>query len=55
MLKNLLALNVDLDSVIGLDQGVRVADGASVVGNDVRDSALADSDVLDAAELDLRQ
>merc|ERR1711988_1316848 len=35
---DLASVNVDLDRVVDLDRWVRVADGAAVVGRDVRDA-----------------
>ena len=42
---------VDLDGVVDLDGRVGVADGASVVGDEVRDTLGAKLDLLDLAEL----
>ena len=44
---------VDLDSVVDADLGVRVADGAGVVGDEVGDVAAAHGGLLDLAELEL--
>lgn len=43
---------VDLDDVVDADIRVRVADGAAIVGTDVRDSTGKQADLLDAAELE---
>lgn len=48
---NLVVDKVEADGVVGLDQGVGVADGATVVGDDIGDTLLADQDLLDTAEL----
>lgn len=50
---NLSGLDINLDSVVDLDEWIRVADGAPVVSNGVWDSLLPDFDVLDLAELEL--
>jgi len=43
-------LNVVLDGVVDTDVGVRVTDGASVVGDDVGNSTAANSDATDFQE-----
>jgi len=48
---DLAGSNVDLDAVLGLDQRIRVSDGASIGGGEVRDSLGADRHLLDDAEL----
>ena len=48
---NLVVDQVELDSVVGLDDRVRVSDGSSVVGDDVRDTLLAELVSLDLQEL----
>lgn len=40
-----------LDGVVNLDKGVRVTDGATVVGDDVRNTAGSELDLADLAEL----
>jgi hypothetical protein len=42
---------VELDSVVDLDRGVRVTDGAAVVGDDEGDTLGAELDLLDLEEL----
>lgn len=42
---------IDLDSVVDLDERIRVSDGSAVMGNKVRDSLLANLDSLDLSEL----
>jgi len=44
---------VDLNDVIGLNVGVRIADGTSVVGDDEGDALGAESNLADTAELEL--
>lgn len=48
---DLAGLEVNLDGVVDLDEGIRVADGAGIVRNEVRDTLLAELDALDLAEL----
>ena len=48
---NLVVDQVELDGVVGLDERVRVSDGSSVVGNEVRDTLLAELVGLDLQEL----
>jgi hypothetical protein len=48
---NFVLLNIELDGVVRLDGRVRVADGAAIVGNDVRDTTVTDGDLADLAEL----
>lgn len=48
---NLVLGNGELDCVVDLDEGVRVANGASVVCDEVGDSAGSEHDSLDFAEL----
>lgn len=43
---------IDLDDVIDADIGVRVADGAAIVGTDEGDTSGEETDLLDAAELE---
>ncbi|VAH02340.1 unnamed protein product [Triticum turgidum subsp. durum] len=50
---NLVGLQVELDSVIGLDERVWVADGAAIIGVQVGDALLAELDRPDLAELEL--
>lgn len=47
--------NVNLDSVIDLDKGVRIADGAAIVCGNERDSLWTNLDLTDLAELVLRK
>jgi len=44
---------VELDGVVDRDLGVRVSDGSTVVGNDVRDGVFADALLVDLAEFEL--
>ena len=48
---DLARLNVELDSVVNLDQGVGVTDGAAIVGDDVWDTLGAEAGLLDLEEL----
>ena len=43
--------NVILDGVVDANMGVRIADGSAVVGDDVRNSPVADSDATNFQEL----
>lgn len=52
---NLASLQVDADRVVDLDEGVGVADGAGVVGHQVRDSLSADHQLLHLAQLVLQR
>lgn len=45
---------VDLDGIVGADVRVGVADGATIVGTDERDTTGEETDLLDAAELEGR-
>ena len=49
------ARNVDSNGVVDLDGGVRVADGASIMGDAVRDPLLAQSHSLNLPQLVLEQ
>lgn len=44
-------INVELDSIVDLDVGVRVTNGTAVVGNDVGDTACTYSNLLHFEEL----
>lgn len=48
-----LGVKVELDGVVDLDVGVGEADGATVVGDDVRDTLGTSGEPLDAEELEL--
>ena len=48
---NLASSKVDLDGVVNLDGGVGVADGAAVVGNNVRNTLLTELNTLNLTEL----
>lgn len=48
---DLSGLQIELDSVVNLDGGVRVTDGTSVVGDNVGDAASTNCDLTDFAEL----
>lgn len=50
-LDDLVGGEVDLDGVVGLDEGVGEADGPAVVGHHVGDSLIPSGESLDAAEL----
>jgi hypothetical protein len=50
---DLVGLQINLDGVIGLDERVRVADGAAIIGVQVGDSLLAKLDRPNLAELPL--
>ena len=51
---NLVGLKVDLDGVVGLDERVRVADGATIIGVKVGDALLAKLNRPNLAELELQ-
>ena len=51
---DLAGVGVDLDGIVHLDRGVRVTDGASIVGDEVRDTTVTDGVGSDGAELHLR-
>lgn len=48
---DLAGLQVNADCVVDLDEGVGVANGASIVGHQVGDSFGADQDLLHLAQL----
>jgi len=48
---DLSGLDIDFDSIIDTDGGVRVADGAGIVGNEIRDPLGAQLNTLDFCEL----
>ena len=48
---NFVLLKVELDGVVDLDQRIGVTDGATVVGNDMGDTLVADGDLADLEEL----
>jgi hypothetical protein len=50
---NLVGLKVDLDGVVGLDERVRVADGATIIGVQVGDALLAELNRPNLAKLEL--
>ena len=52
--RHLASGNIDLDCVVGLDQWVRVTDGATVVGNEVWHTLVANSKTADTAKLVLK-
>lgn len=52
---DLAGVQVDADRVVDLDEGVGVADGAGVVGHQVRDALGADQDLLHLAQLVLQR
>lgn len=52
MVDNLVVNQVELDGVVGLDDWVRVTDGSSVVGKEVRNSLLSERVGLDLQELE---
>lgn len=51
---NFAGLQVNADCVVGLDHGIRVADGAGIVGHQMRDSFSANEDFLHLAQLVLQ-
>ena len=48
---NLVLIDVEFNSVVGLDAGVGVADGPAIVGDDVGDALGTDSQFSDLEEL----
>jgi len=54
VVNNLARLDLNEDGVVGLDSGVRVADGTAVVGDEVGNTLGAGANLLDPAELELR-
>lgn len=48
---NLPSLQIDLNGVIHLDEGVRIADGASIMSHQMRDSFCPHKDLSDFAQL----
>lgn len=48
---DLASVNVELDGVVGLDQGIGVTDGATVMGHHIRDTLGTKLNLLDLAEL----
>lgn len=48
---DLVVLQVEADGVVSLDQRIGVADSATIVGDDVGDTLLANHNLLDAAKL----
>lgn len=48
---DLALLNVEADSVVDLDRGVGVTDGAAVVGGDERNALVADRNLADLQQL----
>jgi hypothetical protein len=50
---DLVGLQIDLDGVVGLDERVGVADGATVIGVQVGDAFLAKLNIPHLAELEL--
>jgi hypothetical protein len=50
---NLVGLQIDLDGVVGLDEGVRVADGAAVIRVQIRDALLPKLNRPNLAKLEL--
>jgi hypothetical protein len=51
---NLVGLKVKLDGVVGLDEGVRVADGAAIIGVQVGNTLLSELDSPNLAKLELQ-
>lgn len=45
------SFQVNADCIISLDQGIRVTDGAGIMGHQVRDSLSANEDFLHLAQL----
>lgn len=52
---DLAGLQVDANGIIDFNEGVWVADGAGVMGHQVRDSFGANNDLLDFAQLVLQR
>ena len=50
-ISNLALLEVETNSVFDLDQRIGVTDGATVMGNNVGDTLVADGDLADLEEL----
>ncbi|KAF6317424.1 hypothetical protein mRhiFer1_008486 [Rhinolophus ferrumequinum] len=50
-ISNFASLQIHLNGVVHLDEGVRVADGASIMGHQVRDSFCAHKDLSHFAQL----
>ena len=48
---DLVGLNVETNSVVGLDQRIGVADGTTVMGHGIGNTLLADQHLLDTAQL----
>ena len=48
---NIASLQINLNSVIHLDEGIRVADGVSIVGHQMRDSFCSHKDLSHFAQL----
>lgn len=48
---NLSSLDIDLDSVVDTDGRVRIADGAGIMGNEIRNPLSAQLNTLDLSEL----
>lgn len=44
-------LNVELDGIVDFDEGIGVTDGTSIVGDNVRNIASTDRDLLNLEEL----
>lgn len=47
---NLALLNIELDGVVNTDKGVRVTNSAAVVGDDVGNTTVSESDAADLQE-----
>ena len=53
MTNDAVVLQRELDGILNLDERIRITDGTSVVGNQVRDGVLAHGNVLHLAKLEL--
>ena len=50
-ISDLSLLNIKLDGIVDLDEGIGVTDGATVVGDDMGDTLATNSDLADLEEL----
>lgn len=50
-IRHFSSVNIDLDSVVDLEIGVRVSEGATIVGDSAWDLVGANKDLIDSAEL----
>lgn len=52
MLNNLVVDQIEFDGIVGLDVGVRVSNGSSIVGDQVRNTFLSELVRFDLEELE---